>query len=182
MPGLRLRSCVSLGALGPQATWHIAVFFHAPRLTSPLCPHPSPTVCASPSPELFVDMSHRLLLRANRLASCLFVTTVPTSSAFTPGDELSVKSSASRGEKVFQGMAEVAQPYTVYVFTGQGSQEPGTGMCTTLHPRCPCFWEGADLYLLAVYGFSIVEIVQDQQWEREDFRSCQWMFFNLNTS
>jgi fatty acid synthase subunit beta len=29
----------------------------------------------------------------------------------------------SRGEKVLEGSAEVAQATTVYVFTGQGSQE-----------------------------------------------------------
>ena len=33
-----------------------------------------------------------------------------------------------RGETVIQGTAEVAQPETVYVFTGQGSQEVGMGM------------------------------------------------------
>ena len=58
-----------------------------------------------------------------------------------PGDELHVKikhvgmrdgnlvvnveTSNNRGEKVLVGTAEVAQPTTVYVFTGQGSQEPG---------------------------------------------------------
>ncbi|KAF5389975.1 hypothetical protein D9757_013855 [Collybiopsis confluens] len=32
------------------------------------------------------------------------------------------------GEKVIEGTAEVSQPTTAYVFTGQGSQEPGMGM------------------------------------------------------
>jgi len=61
-----------------------------------------------------------------------------------PGDELTVKlchvgmregnivvsieTSNNRGEKVMQGSAEVAQPTTTYVFTGQGSQEQGMGM------------------------------------------------------
>ncbi|KAF7310888.1 Fatty acid synthase [Mycena chlorophos] len=56
-----------------------------------------------------------------------------------PGDELTVKichvgmrdgnivvnivTSNSRGEKVLEGSSEVSQPTTVYVFTGQGSQE-----------------------------------------------------------
>ena len=34
----------------------------------------------------------------------------------------------SQGEKVLEGTAEVAQPVTVYVFTGQCSQEPCMGM------------------------------------------------------
>ncbi|KAK0558479.1 hypothetical protein OC844_005125 [Tilletia horrida] len=33
-----------------------------------------------------------------------------------------------RGEKVIEGSAEIAQPPTAFVFTGQGSQEPGMGM------------------------------------------------------
>ena len=39
-----------------------------------------------------------------------------------------VSTANQRGEKVLEGTAEVAQPTTVYVFTGQGSQEPGMGM------------------------------------------------------
>jgi len=34
----------------------------------------------------------------------------------------------SRGKKVMDGSAEVFQPATIYVFTSQGSQEPGMGM------------------------------------------------------
>jgi fatty acid synthase subunit alpha len=59
-----------------------------------------------------------------------------------PGDELTVNllhiigmrdgnivvNIETRGEKVIQGSAEVSQSSTVYVFTGQGSQEPGMGM------------------------------------------------------
>jgi fatty acid synthase subunit alpha, fungi type len=33
-----------------------------------------------------------------------------------------------RGEKVLKGTAKIAQFMTVYVFTGQGSQEPGMDM------------------------------------------------------
>jgi acyl dehydratase len=58
-----------------------------------------------------------------------------------PGDELTVKIKHAamrdgnfvvgvtiinhRGEHVLEGTAEVAQPTTVYAFTGQGSQEQG---------------------------------------------------------
>ena len=95
-----------------------------------------------------------------------------------PGDELDVKirhtgmrdgnlvvnieTVNTRGEKVLQGTAEVAQPPTVYVFTGQGSQEPGMGMDlynSSLAARA--VWDGADAHLLSVYGFSIIEIVKD---------------------
>ena len=95
-----------------------------------------------------------------------------------PGDELTVKlrhigmrdgnivvnieTSNARGEKVIQGSAEVSQSSTVYVFTGQGSQEPGMGMdLYNSSPAARAVWEGADAHLLAVYGFSIVEIVKD---------------------
>jgi len=100
-----------------------------------------------------------------------------------PGDELTVKlkhvsmrdghivvnieTSNSRGDKVLQGSAEVAQPTTVYVFTGQGSQEPGMGMdLYKSSPAARAVWEGADAHLRAVYGFSIVEIVKDNPKEK----------------
>jgi fatty acid synthase subunit beta len=101
-----------------------------------------------------------------------------------PGDELTVKlrhigmrdeniivnveTSFAWGEKVIQGSAEVSQSSTVYVFTGQGSQEPGMGM--DLYNSSPAarraVWDGADAHLLAVYGFSIVEIVKDNPKEK----------------
>jgi fatty acid synthase subunit alpha len=85
-----------------------------------------------------------------------------------PGDEVSVKLSHigmkdgnmvvkaettnQRGEKIIQGSAEVAQPPTVYVFTGQGSQEPGMGMdLYNSSPAARAVWDGADEHLLAVY-------------------------------
>ncbi|PFH52946.1 hypothetical protein AMATHDRAFT_138867 [Amanita thiersii Skay4041] len=100
-----------------------------------------------------------------------------------PGDELNVKirhtgmrdgnfvvnvdTVNALGEKVLQGTAEVAQPPTVYVFTGQGSQEPGMGMdLYNNSPAARAVWEGADAHLLTVYGFSIVEIVKDNPKEK----------------
>lgn len=100
-----------------------------------------------------------------------------------PGDELTVQirhsgmrdgnifvkvtTTNSRGEKVLEGTAEVAQPSTVYVFTGQGSQEPGMGMdLYNNSPAARAVWDGADAHLRAVYGFSIVEIVKDNPKEK----------------
>ena len=100
-----------------------------------------------------------------------------------PGDELNVKihhvgmrdghivvkieTFNNCGEKVLEGSAEVAQPTMVYVFTGQGSQEPGMGMdLYNSSPAAHAVWEGADAHLLAVYSFSIVEIVKDNPKEK----------------
>jgi fatty acid synthase subunit alpha, fungi type len=72
-----------------------------------------------------------------------------------------------RGEKVLEGSAEVAQATTVYVFTGQGSQEAGMGMdLYNSSPAARAVWDGADAHLLAVYGFSIIEIVKDNPMEK----------------
>lgn len=95
-----------------------------------------------------------------------------------PGDELkvnvkhigmrdgnivvNVQTLNQRGEKVIDGTAEVAQPTTVYVFTGQGSQEPGMGMeLYNNSPVARSVWDAADAHLTVVYGFSILEIVKN---------------------
>lgn len=75
---------------------------------------------------------------------------------------INVETFNERGDKVLEGSAEVAQPTTGYVFTGQGSQEPGMGMelyNTSLAARA--VWDSADAHLRAVYGFSIVDIVKN---------------------
>ncbi|KAJ7041493.1 acyl transferase domain-containing protein [Mycena alexandri] len=99
-----------------------------------------------------------------------------------PGDELNVKikhvgmrdgnivvnivTSNARGEKVLEGSAEVS-PTTVYVFIGQGSQEGVMGMdLYTSFPAACGVWDGAVAHLLAVYGFSLVEIVKDNPKEK----------------
>ncbi|KAH8822971.1 fatty acid synthase [Flagelloscypha sp. PMI_526] len=100
-----------------------------------------------------------------------------------PGDELTVslrhigmkegnmvvkvETSNARGEKVLSGTTEVSQSPTVYVFTGQGSQEPGMGMdLYQSSPAARAVWEAADEHLLAVYGFSIVDIVKNNPKEK----------------
>jgi fatty acid synthase subunit alpha, fungi type len=72
-----------------------------------------------------------------------------------------------QGDKVLDGTAEVAQPTTVYVFTGQGSQEPGMGMdLYGSSPAAKAVWDAADAHLAAVYGFSIVDIVKNNPKEK----------------
>ncbi|KAI9205069.1 fatty acid synthase [Polychytrium aggregatum] len=66
-----------------------------------------------------------------------------------------------RGAKVLVGSAEVEQPTTSYVFTGQGSQEVGMGM--DLYASSPVakeIWDRADQHMLNTYGVSILEIVR----------------------
>lgn len=63
---------------------------------------------------------------------------------------------------VLSGEAEVDQPTSSYVFTGQGSQEQGMGM--DLYESSPVareVWDRADKHFINTYGFSIIDIVKN---------------------
>lgn len=63
---------------------------------------------------------------------------------------------------VLTGEAEIEQPITTYVFTGQGSQEQGMGM--DLYGSSEVareVWDRADRHFIDNYGFSILNIVKN---------------------
>ena len=66
------------------------------------------------------------------------------------------------GTKVIEGTAEVDQPITSYVFTGQGSQEPSMGMdLYASSDIAKNIWDRADSHMINTYGVSILDIVKN---------------------
>ncbi|KAJ2865579.1 fatty acid synthase alpha subunit Lsd1, partial [Coemansia erecta] len=70
------------------------------------------------------------------------------------------------GELVLECTALVAQPPTVYVFTGQGSQEPGMGLEWCQRSAVVrSVYDRADKHMRWRFGFSIVDIIRDNPTE-----------------
>ncbi|RAK98538.1 sterigmatocystin biosynthesis fatty acid synthase subunit beta [Aspergillus ibericus CBS 121593] len=68
---------------------------------------------------------------------------------------------AGTDEAVIQAEAEVDQPSTVYVFTGQGSQSPGMGQSLyKSSPAARAIWDAADKFFIETYGWSVLELVR----------------------
>lgn len=63
---------------------------------------------------------------------------------------------------VLTGEAEIDQPVSAFVFTGQGSQEQGMGMdLYDFSEIARGVWDRADAHFKNTYGFSILEIVRN---------------------
>ncbi|PYH87635.1 beta subunit of fatty acid synthase [Aspergillus ellipticus CBS 707.79] len=95
-----------------------------------------------------------------------------------PGDQLAVQvqhvgmiegrlllkitaSKVDTNDPVIQAEAEVEQPSTVYVFTGQGSQSPGMGMgLYQSSPAAKRIWDAADAFFVETYGWSPLTLIQ----------------------
>lgn len=80
---------------------------------------------------------------------------------------IKVETINQNNEKVVEGTAEVEQPVSAYVFTGQGSQEQGMGMALyDSSPVARAIWDEADKHFMENYGFSIIEIVRSNPKEK----------------
>ncbi|KAJ1665555.1 fatty acid synthase alpha subunit Lsd1 [Coemansia sp. RSA 1646] len=74
---------------------------------------------------------------------------------------ISAKTTNFSGDVVLKCKAEVEQPKTAYVFTGQGSQTVGLGM--DLYEQSNAardVWDRAEMHMVRTYGISLLEVVR----------------------
>jgi fatty acid synthase subunit beta len=94
-----------------------------------------------PGDELVTQLSHTGMLRGKKVVQVTMLN--------------------GSGERVLSGRAEVDEVKTAYVFTGQGSAEPGMGMDRyAASAAVKDIWDRADRHLSETYGFSILDIVR----------------------
>ncbi|KAI0096024.1 enoyl reductase domain of FAS1 [Nemania sp. FL0031] len=66
------------------------------------------------------------------------------------------------GEEVLRGEAEVDQPSTTYLFTGQGTSSKGMGMALyDSSPAARALWDEMDVALMNQFGWSILDLVRE---------------------
>ncbi|KAK0628747.1 acyl transferase domain-containing protein [Bombardia bombarda] len=76
--------------------------------------------------------------------------------------EVVARQEGESGEEVLRGEAEVDQPKTAYLFTGQGSQSKGMGMALyESSPVAKAVYDEMDQHLRDLYGWSILEIIRE---------------------
>ncbi|KAJ2392673.1 fatty acid synthase alpha subunit Lsd1, partial [Coemansia sp. RSA 2611] len=65
------------------------------------------------------------------------------------------------GKRVLEGAAEVEQPRTAYVFTGQGAHSQGMGMALYQSSAAARrVWDAADTFMRDTYGIPLLDIVR----------------------
>ncbi|KAJ2995622.1 hypothetical protein NUW58_g1224 [Xylaria curta] len=66
------------------------------------------------------------------------------------------------GDEVLRGQAEVDQPLTTYLFTGQGTSSKGMGMALyESSPVAKALWDEMDTALMDQFGWSILDLVRE---------------------
>lgn len=101
----------------------------------------------------FLDMLH---------PNTSLYTQITQSGVLLGGPVITAQVCTKEGRVIMRAMAHMSPPKTAYVFTGQGSAEPGMGM--DLYEKSNTvrqIWDSADRFMQSKYGFSILHIVRN---------------------